>query len=103
MSTARYKGKPLLRLLECYVLKAIDKLSPSDEEKLAAMQPKLSQVYGVKGAWDHIVATTMEFPDSMTALIRETWRANQEIATTNKVSLSAQQFAEMFVDTNFAS
>jgi hypothetical protein len=78
MSTARYQGKPLLRLLECYVLKAIDELSPSNEEKLVAMQPKLSQVYEVDGAWDHIVATTMEFPDAMPALIRETWRANQD-------------------------
>jgi hypothetical protein len=32
--TSRYEGKPLLRLLECYVLDTIGELSPSDRRNL---------------------------------------------------------------------
>lgn len=103
MSDSRYQGKPLLRLLECYVLKAIGELSPKDAENLTGMQPKLVQIYGVEGAWDEIVAKTMEFPDSIPTLIRQTWQHNQEIAAANQANLNAHKFAEMFVDQNFAS
>lgn len=101
MNNRRYEGKPLLRLLECYVLKAIDKLPLKDADGLKAMQPKLAKLYGVTDTWDQIIASTMEFPENMPALIRETWKKNQEIAAANKVTLTAQQFAEMFVDQSF--
>lgn len=37
----RYEGKPLLRLLELYVLKAIGELSQESEDALNAMGSKL--------------------------------------------------------------
>lgn len=100
--TARYRGKPLLRLLECYVLKAINNLSADDLANLTAMQPKLAQVYGNKGAWDQIIAATMELPEHMPTLIVQMWERNQEIAKAKNISLSPQQFAEMFVDENLS-
>lgn len=99
----RYQGKPLLRLLECYVLKAIGKLSGDEAFHLTAMQPKLAQLYRHDGTWDQIIAATMELPENMPSLIRQMWDRNQGIAGVNGVTLTAQQFAEMFVDQNLAS
>ena len=101
-SSPRYRGKPLLRLLECYVLKCVDQLSNEDLTNLAAMQPKLSEIYGIKGTWDQIIAAQMDFPDEMPIMVRQIWDKNQEIAKTNGVTLSGQQFVEMFVDQNIA-
>ena len=101
MSQARYEGKPLLRLLECYVLKSLDLLPESDSSALASMQPKLAQIYGRQGTWDEIIAATMEMPPDMPSLIRQNWQHNQQIARDNGVILLPQQFAEMFVDQNF--
>lgn len=102
MSSPRYQGKPLLRLLECFVLKAINELSAVDAENLKSMQPKLAKIYGKQGSWDQIIAATMEFPENMPILIREMWDRNQGIAKQQNVTLAPQQFAEMFVDQNLA-
>lgn len=100
MSNSRYEGKPLLRLLECYVLNSLDLLPDRDRENLVAMQPRLEQLYGKRGSWDQIIAATMNFPAKMPSLIRGMWDRNKEIAKANEVNLDPQQFAEMFVDSN---
>jgi len=102
MSSQRYQGKPLLRLLECFVLKAINELSAADAENLKSMQPKLAQIYGKQGSWDQIISATMKFPENMPTLIREMWDRNQVIAKQQSTTLAPQQFAEMFVDQNLA-
>ncbi len=99
-SSNRYEGKPLLRLLECYVLKSIGHLGEADAVNLAAMAPKLCQIYQQTGKWDDIIAAVMQLPENMPDLILQMWERNQEIARANNVSLSPQQFAEMFVDQN---
>ena len=53
--SGRYEGKPLLRLLECYVLLAIGELSSDDQLVLSEMTPKLQGVYKCSGRWDQIV------------------------------------------------
>lgn len=103
MSNSRYSGKPLLRLLECYVLNSINQLPVEQSSVLKGMEPKLAQLYGVKGSWDTIIATVMSFPVSMPELIKDSWRKNEKIAADARVALTPQQFAEMFVDQNFIS
>lgn len=98
----RYVGKPMLRLLEFYVLWSIGDLSEDDASRLQAMAPKLTSTFGGEGTWHNAIVTTMELPENMPELIREMWVKNQKIAAANNVELSAQQFAEMFVDSNLA-
>ncbi len=98
--STRYTGKPLLRLLECYALKAIGELSLAHEKTLAALAPKLGVTYARVGTWDEILVAEMDLPAHLPALILQLWRRNQEIATAKGVQLSPQQFAEMFVDQN---
>lgn len=97
----RYDGKPLLRLLELYVLWAIGELSQESEDALNAMGPKLQSIYGGEGQWHDAIARAMHMPDGMPAAIRDMWARNLEIARANSVTLPPQKFAEMFVDENF--
>ncbi len=96
----RYEGKPLLRLLECYVLRAIDELSAKDIALLEDMTPKLQQVYNSTGAWWEVIENVMELPSELPAAIREVWEKNMATAKDKELVLSPQHFAEMFVDQN---
>jgi len=97
----RYAGKPLLRLLECYVLWAADELPAEEESKLQAMTPKLREVYKRQGSWQEIVAGEMEFPPDLPQHIRSLWIENSQRAQNSSVELPAEDFARMFVDQNF--
>ena len=99
-SKSRYEGKPLLKILESYTLKAIGKLPEEDDNKLHVITPKLAQIYGHRGTWVEIIATIMKFPPNMPTMINEMWERNQTIAIKENLTLTPQQFAEMFVDQN---
>ena len=99
--TDRYAGKPLLRLLELYVLRAIGQTSQDEEQRLSAMAPKFAEIYDHAGEWHEIIAAAVRLPQDAPDQIRGLWEKNQAIARANGVELSAQQFAEMFVDQNF--
>ena len=101
-SNPRYQGKPLLRLLEFYVLWSIDQLSETDAKGLQEMTPKLQSVYDAQGDWQQVVAVAMQFPPNMPVMIRDLWVRNSEIARQHQATLTPQQFAEMFVDENLA-
>lgn len=97
----RYEGKPFLRLLECYVLLAIDALTDEQRTALTALEPKLHEVYGVQGSWSEVIAAQMDFPESLPGKIREVWRVNSEKFAQAGAPIDAQDFAKNFVDTNF--
>ncbi|MEM1052707.1 MAG: hypothetical protein AAGI28_11495 [Pseudomonadota bacterium] len=98
----RYDGKPLLRLLELYVLHVIGKISADDAERMVAMTPKLREIYGSSGEWPEIIAASVELPLEASSDIKDMWERNQEIARANAAELPPQMFAEMFVDENLA-
>ena len=102
-TNARYNGKPLLRLLELYVLRAIGELSQSEERTLEEMAPKLQAIYGGRGQWHEAIAAALHIPPEMPTVIRDMWAKNLEVARSNGVTLPPQKFAEMFVDENFAA
>jgi hypothetical protein len=99
-ASKRYEGKPFLKLLDCYVLWAIDELPVENAQSLKEMTPKLQSLYGQDGDWQQIVSAVMELPPNMPALVTELWIKNTEIARQNGVSLTPMRFAEMFVDSN---
>ncbi|HKQ44395.1 MAG TPA: hypothetical protein VJS47_03295 [Rhizomicrobium sp.] len=100
----RYEGKPLLRLLELYVLKALGELPVLEQETLDRMAPKLQAVYGGNGTWHGALEAAVHMPADMPQQIRGMWEKNLEIAQANNVpALSAQKFAEMFVDENLTA
>jgi len=101
VSNPRYDGKPLLRLLEFYVLKAIGELSRTDEDNLNAMAPKLQAIFGGGGQWHEAIESAVRMETETPSEIRDMWAKNLEIARANRVKLTPQQFAEMVADDNF--
>jgi hypothetical protein len=101
MNDNRYETKPLLRLVELYVLHVLDELPATEQETLNKLAPKLQTVYGGNGAWHEAVAAAVHMPAEMPQFIRDMWEKNLEIARANNVpALAPQKFAEMFVDEN---
>jgi hypothetical protein len=98
----RYQGKPLLRILECYVLDAIGLLEDSQRTTLEQMTPKLREIYKTPGSWKEIVEKIMELPPNMPAMIQDLWKKNTAKAQAHGQTLQPQAFAEMFVDANLA-
>ncbi len=101
MDNPRYKGKPLLRLLECYVLKCIGQLSPDQEERLVEMEPVLKKTFGIDGRWFEIISRKMEFSAALPDQLAEMWRQNVA-AGPNQTRLSPEHFAQYVVDSNFS-
>jgi len=99
--SSRYDGKPLLRLVECYILSAIGHLPAPDEARLATMAPKLGALYGVHGTWPEIIAQVMKFPPQAEEEFRKLWRHNSALAAQQNQQLLPEDFAQMVVDQNF--
>lgn len=101
LTKSRYDGKPLLRLLELYVLKAIGELPAIDENTLENIAPQLQSIYGGGGDWFGAVANAVQMTSDTPAIICQMWASNLKIAKATGTTLSPQEFAEMFVDENF--
>ena len=101
ISNPRYDGKPLLRLLDLYVLRAIGKLSPDQEENMNRIAPKLQARFGGGGQWHEAVERAVGMEAEAAQDIRDMWARNQEIARANGLTLTPEEFAMMVVDDNF--
>ena len=99
----RYAGKPFLRLVDAFVLKAIGHLDRSQDAVLQQMTPKLQETFKRAGNWEEIVMAELRFEPEIRTAIRELWEKNQVIARQNGVSLTPQAFTEMFVANNVTS
>lgn len=97
----RYSGKPLLRLIECYVLDAAGQLDGQQRATLEAMEPKLHALYKSVGSWRQIVAEQMSLDESFDKQIRNFWQGYSSDALARGVAADANQFAMSFVDQNF--
>jgi hypothetical protein len=98
--TDRYAGKPLLRLVDSFVLKCIGELDAASEVKLREMEPKLQQLYNCSGTWEEVIISQLHFDPDIRTAIRDLWLKNQEIAKQHNVTLTPMQFVETFVAKN---
>lgn len=100
--SARYDGKPLLRLLDGYVMDAIGRLDPAEDAALAAMEPDLRRQWGGTGGWRDLCAAQMRFPAGMTGAIREVWeKGRAKFLETEGYEPNPVQFTRSFVDSKF--
>jgi hypothetical protein len=95
----RYEGKPLLIILEYYVLSSIDRLTPDKEADLRTLT---QQIYGGGSNWRATLRTTLQLLDSMDRELRQMWRTHQDLAWEARVNLVPGDFARIVVDQNFA-
>jgi hypothetical protein len=101
ISNPRYDGKPLLRLLDLYVLWAIGELPPDQEDVMNRAAPKLQAQFGGGGQWQEAVERAVGMEAEAAHDIRGMWARNQEIARAHGLTLTPEEFALMVVDDNF--
>jgi hypothetical protein len=99
---ARYAGKPFLRLLDAYVLNAIDQLQSTQREILSRLEPKLVETYRMSGTWQEIVAAQMDLPEGFPDTIRKYWTRYLDAARAQGASPVPEEFAMSFVDQNLS-
>ena len=94
----RYKGRPLLIVLEQYVLSCIGEGSAETDARMLAI---VQRVWGGGEDWQKTVRDTLQLEAGIDDAIRDLWSKNQQIARQANTDLHPVQFAKMFVDTNF--
>jgi hypothetical protein len=95
----RYEGRPLILILDNYVLDCIGEL-PSD--KKALITTIVQKAFGGGSDWKKTVRGLLQLSDSIEDNIRSLWTENKKIAAQNNSELHPVQFAKMIVDDNFA-
>jgi hypothetical protein len=95
----RYKGRPLLIILENYVLDCIGALEPERQQQVRAI---VQRTFGGEADWKRTVRGVLDLGESLDEQLRGMWQQNQEIARANGTMLHPVQFAKMVADQNFA-
>ncbi|MCE9554124.1 MAG: hypothetical protein K8T91_12215 [Planctomycetes bacterium] len=98
MKDPRYDGKPLLRLVELWVLWIIGELTSVDEARLLAMQPHLERTWGHHGSWHEMIEAVLHLPPELPDQIRAMWQRNLETAHREGVSPPAEMFVKSIAD-----
>lgn len=98
---SRYDGRPLLRLVDCFVLDAIEQLDDAKRETLEALEPRLAQTFMASGTWQEMVGSQMGFADDVPDKIRHSWRRYLDHAQTQDQRVDPQAFVVDFVAQNF--
>lgn len=98
----RYAGRPLLMILENYVLDCIGELSPEKQKNMASV---VQSVFGGEEDWKQTMREVLHLDVAMDEQIRQMWQSNRgvDIAIQQVFGeVSPDQFAQMVVDSNFA-
>ena len=95
----RYKGRPLLVLLENYVLHCIGALDFGADARLLYI---VQQVFGGDADWKTTIRQQLHLSDGLDNDLREMWRNSQARADQLQVQLHPVQFAKMVVDENWS-
>jgi len=96
---ARYAGRPLLIVLENYILDCIGELS-ADKQSLT--QKIVQGTFGGGDDWKATVRQQLQFEPKIEDAFRRMWEHNQRIAGEHDQTLLPTQFAKMVADQNFA-
>jgi hypothetical protein len=97
--TDRYAGRPLLRLVECYVLDAIGELPDADRTRLESMAPEIAQsLHSPAETWQGAIAGALELDDEYGDSLRQDWADNSRSARDAGSTLTPQSFAETVAD-----
>ena len=95
----RYSGRPLLIVLENYVLDCIGELGP---DKQALARSVVQRVWGGGDDWKATVREQLKLLPSTDEALHGMWSRDQELAQQHNQPLHGIQFARMVVDENFA-
>ena len=93
---SRYSGRPLLRLLDCYVLALVDSLDPEMEARVSRTVRRLfpSDSNDRNKNWMRTLESAVQLPDGFAARVRTLWK-NQP------AGVDPVEFAIAISDANF--
>jgi len=94
----RYQGKPLLIILENYILDCIGALAPDRQELVRGV---VQRSLGGGDDWKQTIRSMLQLDGSLDEQLRQMWEQNQQTAEANAVELLPVQFAKMVTDQNF--
>jgi hypothetical protein len=94
----RYLNRPLLVMVENYILDCIGELQPQEQEAIARL---VQHALEPQADWRQTLRDYLHFDAAMDEELRELWKNNREIAREHESDLSAIHFARMVVDDNF--
>ena len=83
----RYQGKPLLILLENWILHTIGEL---EQSKVATMRTTVQRVYGGGENWNETLRNVLHLEDEIEDVFRKLWQRNQRLL--HKTGLNCTQF-----------
>ena len=101
MGQDRYQGRPLLRLLDCYILDTIGELPPQQKETLQKLEPRLQQAFGSAGDWRSIVEEQTGLLPSAALAMETLWAGFQQTEQRLGNQARPADFVREFVDQNF--
>ena len=101
MSQDRYQDRPLLRLLDCYILDTIGELPQAQRETLQKIEPKLQEAFGSAGDWRAIVEEQMGLLPSVALGMEALWAGYQQDEERLGKKARPADFVREFVDQNF--
>jgi hypothetical protein len=95
---SRYAGRPLLVLIENYVLSCIGCLTSDKEEKMLKLVQK---AYGGGEDWKRTLRPVLLFEDSIDEDLRQMWESNKQLARASQTQFEPEDFARAVADKNF--
>jgi hypothetical protein len=95
----RYRGRPILLVLENYVLDCIGELAPERQQAMAGI---VSRVFGGGPDWKATVRESLKLNESIDDHLRGMWARNQQVAKVRRTEMLPVQFAKIVADQNFA-
>jgi hypothetical protein len=92
----RYRGRPLLLVLEAYVLDTIEELPPQMQERVPELVERAFG--GKKEDWRATVRGQLRWKPEMDQAIRDDWNSYQAKARSQGVEANSLDFAQQFAD-----
>jgi hypothetical protein len=94
----RYEGRPLLIVLENYVLDCIGALEVSSQN---AMCSAVQRVFKGDDDWHETLRRQLHLPHDLDDQLRQIWQRNSAVAVERGETLLPVQFAKMVADEHF--
>jgi hypothetical protein len=98
MKDPRYDGKPLLRLIELWILWVIGEIETVDEARLKEMEPKLRATWKREGTWHELIQAMLDLPSTLPDELRAMWQRNLETARKQGAPPPREMFMKSIAD-----
>lgn len=100
----RYESRPLLRLLDAYVLDVLGALDERTEALARSVKDKTAAALGVEGeTWQEVIETAMSIPPDAPDQLRIMWEQRVHAVIDEGGTPDVIEFAHAVVDSTFGA